>query len=58
MNIFKERIIKIKEKWFIETRTGYDGPFKDKHEASIYLKLLKSSNKACSEFAGLDFSPS
>ena len=58
MNIYKERIIQIKEKWFIETRTGYDGPFEDKVEAKTYLRLLKSCDAARCEFAGLDFSPS
>ena len=58
MTIIKEHIIRRKEKWVIETRTGYDGPFEDKSEASKYLRLLKSRNKARSEYAGLDFSPS
>jgi len=58
MNTFEERIIKIKQKWFIETRTGYDGPFDDELEAKNYLTLLKSCDAARSEFAGLQFSPS
>ena len=58
MSSFKERTVKIKEKWFIETRTGYDGPFKDESEARKYLRLLISCDAARSEFAGLQFSPS
>lgn len=53
----KKRIIEIKNKWFIETRTGYDGPFESKDEAKRYLRLLKDCDAARSEFAGLEFSP-
>jgi len=52
----KDRIIKIQEQWYIETRTGYDGPFKFEQEAKKYLNLLKSCDAARSEFAGLQFS--
>jgi len=52
-----ERIININQQWFIETRTGYDGPFKNKDEAKKFLKLLKSCDAARAEFAGLQFSP-
>lgn len=58
MSIYKERFVQIKSKWFIETRTGYDGPFEDKSEAKKYLRLLKSCDAARCEFAGLEFSPS
>lgn len=58
MGIFQERIIKIREKWFVETRTGYDGPFCDEREAEKFLNLLKSCDAARCEFAGLEFSPS
>lgn len=58
MSVFKERVIQIKTKWFIETRTGYNGPFEDKNEAKTYLRLLKSCDAARCEFAGLQFSPS
>ena len=57
MKTSKERTIKIREKWFIETRTGYDGPFDNEDEAKNYLRLLKSCDAARCEFAGLDFSP-
>lgn len=51
------RIIKISGCWYIETRTGYDGPFDDKLEASRFLELLKSTDAARGEFAGLQFVP-
>ena len=57
MKYNESRVIQIKEQWFIETRTGYDGPFDNKVEAKKYLKLLKSCDAARCEFAGLDFSP-
>ena len=57
MSIFKEHVIQINNRWFVETRTGYDGPFADKVEAKNYLRLLKTCDAARCEFAGLDFSP-
>ena len=45
-------------KWYIETRTGYDGPFDTEDEAKKYLSLLRSCDAARDEFAGLEFSPS
>ncbi len=57
MKLFEKHIVKIENKWFIETRTGYDGPFKTKNKAKEYLHLLKDCDAARSEFAGLEFSP-
>ena len=51
------RIKKISGAWYIETRTGYDGPFGNKLEASQFLRLLKCTEAARSEFAGLQFIP-
>lgn len=51
------RIKKISGNWYIETRTGYDGPFENKLEASQFLSLLKCTEAARSEFAGLQFVP-
>ena len=53
-----ERIIKISGYWYIETRTGYDGPFDDKAEARQFLNLLINTEAARNEFAGLQFIPS
>ncbi|VAW93013.1 hypothetical protein MNBD_GAMMA23-825 [hydrothermal vent metagenome] len=57
MKLFEKHLVEIKNKWFIETRTGYDGPFESKDEAKEYLLLLKDCDAARSEFAGLEFSP-
>ena len=51
------RIKKISGDWYIATRTGFDGPFENKHEASQFLSLLRSTEAARSEFAGLQFVP-
>ena len=40
--------------WYVETRTGLDGPFESEKEASTFLDLIKCSN---AEFAGLQYSP-
>ena len=43
--------------WYIETRTGLDGPFESEKEASTFLDLIKCSNAARVEFAGLQYTP-
>jgi len=43
--------------WYIETRTGFEGPFESEKEAKIYLNLVNSADAARVEFAGLQFSP-
>lgn len=43
--------------WYVETRTGLDGPFDSEKDAIIFLDLIKSSNAARVEFAGLQYSP-
>lgn len=43
--------------WYVETRTGLDGPFGTEKEASVFLDLIKSSNAARVEFAGLQYTP-
>lgn len=43
--------------WFVETRTGFDGPFDTKQEATTFLDLVKCSNAVRVEFAGLQFTP-
>ncbi len=52
------KIVKISNNgWYVETRTGFDGPFDSEQEASTFLDLLNCSNAARMEFAGLQFSP-
>lgn len=43
--------------WYIETKTGFEGPFESENEAKIYLNLVNSADAARVEFAGLQFSP-
>lgn len=49
-------IVKIKEYWYVETRTGYEGPFDSHNEARKYLKLSNAADAARLEFAGLAYS--
>jgi hypothetical protein len=52
------QIIKISNKgWYVETRIGFDGPFDSINDAITFLDLIKSSNAARVEFAGLDYTP-
>ncbi|MDH5369567.1 MAG: hypothetical protein OEW99_06060 [Gammaproteobacteria bacterium] len=43
--------------WYVETRTGFDGPFDSEKEASTFLDLINCSNAARVEFAGLAYTP-
>lgn len=43
--------------WYLETRTGFDGPFTTQQEASEFHDLIVCSNAARIEFAGLAYSP-
>lgn len=43
--------------WYVETRTGFDGPFDSEQEAETFQHLIQSSNAARVEFAGLAYSP-
>ena len=52
------QIVKINSNgWYVETPMGFDGPFDSQTEASVFLDLVKSSNAARVECAGLQFSP-
>lgn len=41
--------------WYIETRTGFEGPFQTSDEARNYLNLLEQTEVARAEFAGLQY---
>ena len=57
-NNSNSQIVKIgRSGWYVETRTGFDGPFDSKGEAVTFLDLVKCSNAARVEFAGLQYSP-
>lgn len=43
--------------WYVETQTGLEGPFKTENEAAIFLNLVRCSDAARMEFAGLAFTP-
>ena len=51
----ENRIIKVSGAWYIETLTGYAGPFDNKLEAKQYIGLLRSTEAARCEFAGLQY---
>ena len=52
------QIVKISNKgWYVETRIGFDGPFESINEAITFLNLLKTSDAARVEFAGLQYTP-
>lgn len=51
------KIIKIgPSSWYVETRTGLDGPFDSPEGAVTFQDLIKRSNAARVEFAGLQYS--
>jgi len=49
------RIIKLIDNWYVETKTGYDGPFETYDEAESFLRLSESAEAARVEFAGLAY---
>lgn len=49
------RIIKLIDNWYVETKTGYDGPFETYDEAESFLRLSERADAARVEFAGLAF---
>lgn len=52
----KNQIVKIRDTWYVETRTGYEGPFEKLSDAKKYLLLANTADVARLEFAGLSFS--
>ena len=52
------QVVKINQNgWYVETRTGFDGPFSSEKEASTFLNLVRASDAARVEFAGLQYTP-
>lgn len=49
------RVLKLVDSWYVETRTGYDGPFDNYDEAEAFLRLSQTVEAARVEFAGLAF---
>lgn len=58
MQYNSSQIVKISNTdWYVETKTGFDGPFDSEKEADTFLDLIKASNAARVEFAGLQYTP-
>lgn len=54
----KKRMVQVSNGgWYVETKTGLEGPFRDRKEASRFLDLLHMTNVARAEFAGLQYTP-
>ena len=52
------QIVKISNNgWYVETPMGFDGPFDSQNEATVFLDLIRSSNAARVECAGLQYTP-
>jgi len=49
------RLLKLVDRWYVETKTGYDGPFDSYDEAEAFLRLSQTVEAARVEFAGLAF---
>jgi len=48
-----QRVIKLLDSWYVQTPTGYDGPFDSYAEAEAYMHLSDTVEAARMEFAGL-----
>jgi len=46
-----ERVLKLVDSWYIETRTGYDGPFDSYEEAQVFIRLSRTADAARLEMA-------
>lgn len=58
MSAKSAQVVKINQNgWYVETRTGFEGPFTSEQEASVFLDLIKASDAARMEFAGLQYTP-
>lgn len=49
------RVIKLVDAWYVETKTGYDGPFDSYEDAEAFQRLSLTTEAARMEFVGLDF---
>ncbi len=48
-----QHVIKLLDNWYVQTPTGYDGPFDSYDEAVAYMQLSRTVEAARMEFAGL-----
>ena len=47
----KVHVLKLVDSWYIETRTGYEGPFDSYEEAQVYIRLAQTADAARLEMA-------
>ena len=50
----KNKFVERNDLWYIETQTGFEGPFDTRYEAQRYLSLCDRADIARVEFAGLE----
>jgi hypothetical protein len=51
------QILKLDDDWYVETNTGFDGPFDSYEEAEAFLRLSEKVEIARLGFAGLSLNP-
>ena len=49
----QHRVIERNRLWYVETPTGYEGPFQDQAEARAFARVRRSADFARVEFADL-----
>ena len=49
----QHRVIQRNRVWYVETPTGYEGPFEDLAEAKDFARIRRSADFARLEFADL-----
>lgn len=47
------RVLQLVDSWYVETKTGYDGPFESYEEAEAFARLSQMADIARMEFADL-----
>jgi len=50
----RNEIIERNDLWYVETQSGYEGPFDTRYEAKKFLSLQQRADMARVEFAGLE----
>jgi len=50
----RDRVIERNQLWYVETESGYEGPFNHFSDAREFLRLKQKADSARVEFAGLE----
>ena len=50
----KNRLIERNNLWYVETETGFEGPFDTQRQAQDFMRLRDRADVARVEFMGLD----